>query len=170
MIEKHRKIWLNILLLTLLFTTVFSACQKVEQDENIEEVDLPGLVQQIYETKDPELSLDGAYIDLEDKDALSYYTGLSSSEKIKEVYFSEPQINAQAYSLVLVKVKDRADVEDIAKEMKENINTAKWVCANADDLSVATSGNLVFLCMMSSDFNEFMTSAEMAEAFKEAAP
>lgn len=168
--EQFSKTWLNILLVILLMTTVFTACQKNEENTTAEPVDLPELVQKIYEIKDPQLSLDGASVDLDDEDALRYYTGLSSADKIEEVYFSEPQINAQAYSLVLVKVKDQADVEDIATEMKENINTSKWVCATADDLTVTTKGNLVFLCMMSSDFNEFMTSAEMAEAFKEAAP
>ena len=44
------------------------------------------------------------------------YTGLSSNENIDAVVVSEPMIGSQAYSLVLVKVKDGQDAIILERE------------------------------------------------------
>ena len=49
-------------------------------------------------------------------------------------------MSSQAYSLVLVKVKDGVDANNIAKTMSEKIDTRKWICVSAEKL-YATSSN-----------------------------
>lgn len=104
-------------------------------------------------------------VDLSNADAVKSYTGLSSTDKISEALVSEAMIGSQAYSLVTVRVKDPADAEAVAKEMKEGINPAKWICVNADDLRVAASGDVVMLIMVSTALSETVTAAEIVDAF-----
>lgn len=91
-------------------------------------------------------------VDKEDEFALSSYTGLSNAENIDFIVASEPMMSSQAYSFVLVKVTDGADVDAIKQEMFDNINTRKWICVSAEKLYVTNSGNLICLIMSSSEW------------------
>ena len=55
--------------------------------------------------------LNTTVVDVNDSNALKYNTGLDSNEGIELVVVSEPMMSSQAYSLVLVKIKDGTDVE-----------------------------------------------------------
>ena len=104
-------------------------------------------------------------VDLSDVDAVKAYTGLDSVDQIIEAAVCEPMISSQAYSLVLVKVKDATEAESVADAMKTGINPAKWVCVEADDLDVVTVGDYVLLAMMSSEFAEDATAKDVTDAF-----
>ena len=49
--------------------------------------------------------------------------------------------------------------------MKNGINPRKWICVEADDIASAYAGNVVMLFMVSSDFADTVTSAQMVDAF-----
>ena len=61
-------------------------------------------------------------------------------------------IGSQAYSFVLVKVKDGTDADSIAKQMSENIDTRKWICVEAEKLYATSVDNLAVLVMSSDEW------------------
>ena len=128
---------------------------------------LSEIIDMIYEKKPVEISVMTSSVDLTNADMLKYNTGLDSADKIKEAAVSEAMIGSQAYSLVLVRVNDSADAADVAQSMKDGINTAKWICGQADDLQVSAYNDLVLLIMVDSQLSDTVTSAEITDAFKE---
>lgn len=83
-------------------------------------------------------------------DSYTYYTGLADDSKVADLLVSESMIGAQAYSLVLVTVKDGEDVNAVADEMLGGIDQRKWMCVEADLIRVVTNGNTVMLVMIDS--------------------
>ena len=130
--------------------------------------ELTAMIDKIYENKPVELMLATIPVDIADPDALASYTGLQDASKIKDVVVSEPMMGSQAYSLVLVKVNDSADAEAIADEMKAGIDPRKWICVEADDLKVATCGDVVMLFMVSTQLADTVTSDQIVTAFEAA--
>ena len=116
--------------------------------------DMQNMINTIYEGVEAELppTLNTQVVDISNVDILKSYTGLSSNENIDAVVVSEPMIGSQAYSLVLVKVKDGQDANDIAKEMSENIDTRKWICVEAEKLYATSQDNLAVLIMASDEW------------------
>lgn len=118
---------------------------------------LPGTMEEnvnkIIERNPPEFMGGLMPVDLQDTTAeglemFKSYTGLDSSEKIKDIAVYEPMMGSQAFSLVLVRVTDAADAKGIAQQMKENINPRKWICAMADEVMAAGYGDVVMFVML----------------------
>ena len=82
--------------------------------------------------------------------ALKNYTGLDSAEKLTDAAVYEPMTGSQAFSLVLVRVTDSADAQTVARQMKDNINPRKWICAGADQVMAAGYGDVVMFIMVDS--------------------
>jgi hypothetical protein len=80
-----------------------------------------------------------------------YFLGKAGIE-FKEALASEPVMQPGAYSLVLVRVKEGADVEKIKKDIKENVNPQKWICVGVkkENVIVDSIGDVVFLVMSDS--------------------
>ena len=116
--------------------------------------DMQNMINTIYEGVEAELppTLNTQVVDISNLDILKSYTGLSLNENIDAVVVSEPMIGSQAYSLVLVKVKDGQDANAIAKEMSENIDTRKWICVEAEKLYATSQDNLAVLIMASDEW------------------
>ncbi len=81
-----------------------------------------------------------------------YFTGLSDSSNVKFAVVSEPLMNAQAYSLVVLKVKDVSKIESMKQEMYDNIDMAKWICVSAEKLYITNSDDIIFMVMASDDW------------------
>ncbi len=126
-----------------------------------------GLISELYQIKQPELMLGSITVDLQDQDNLQYYTGLTDSSLVKDVAVSEAMMSSQAYSLVLVQVKDPADAKLVAEEMLAGIDPVKWICVEADDLQIVTQGDIVMLFMVSSSLSDTVTSQDMVAAFEQ---
>ena len=90
-------------------------------------------------------------IDVKNIDEVTSYTGLTSNDNIESIVVSVPLITAQAYSVVIVKVKDNADVEKIKQEMLDNIDMRRWICVSAEQLYITNSGNVIFSVMTDKD-------------------
>ncbi len=112
-----------------------------------------------------DLPLGTIEIDLADPDALMMFTGLSSADKISAAAASESMMGAQAYSLVVVKVKDAKDAEAVATEMMNGTDQRKWICVEADDLRVAAAGDTVVLMMIGSAHADVATAKDIIDAF-----
>lgn len=114
--------------------------------------DLTALVDKVYEGLEIEMPmLMTQAIDVTDSDMVKYVTGLGNVDDVEYVVASEPMMTSQAYSLVLVKVKDGANIEKMAKTMNENIDARKWICVTAEKVYTTTSGNVICLVMSRED-------------------
>lgn len=114
--------------------------------------DLSALVDTIYEGEENLYgSLATMEIDLTDEYAIKSYTGLDSADSLEYGVVSEPMMSSQAYSLVLVKTKDGVNTDEIAKEMNEGIDQAKWICVSAEKVYTTSSGNIICLVMAEED-------------------
>lgn len=145
-----------------------TACGKAAANEVSKgpEGEVTEIINQIYEQKNVDLPLQTTKLDLTDANGLSYNTGLKDATLIEEAAVSEPMMSSQAYSLVLVRVKDSKDSETVAKEMMDGIDQSKWICVTADDLKVTGSGDVVLLVMASTDLSDTVTTDQMIDAFK----
>ena len=112
-----------------------------------------------------ERQVDGILISCNDADALKMFTGLSSADKISGAAASEAMMGSQAYSLVVVKVKDAKNAETVLEEMVNGIDQRKWICVEADDLSAAAVGDVVVLMMVDSEYADTITSKDVIDAF-----
>lgn len=127
--------------------------------------DLLALVDKIYEGQESELSsLQSQVVDITDSNFVQYYTGLESGTNLEYVVASEPLMTSQAYSLVLVKVKDGVSADEVAKEMSEKVDTRKWICVEAEKLYVTSSGDIICLMMSTEEmakpiYEKFVTLA-----------
>ena len=99
-------------------------------------------------------------VDIKNIDEVTSYTGLKTNDGIESIVVSVPLITAQAYSVAVVKVKERADVEKIKQEMLDNIDMRRWICVSAEQLYITNSGNVIFSVMADKDiakavYNDF---------------
>ena len=116
------------------------------------EEDLTILVDQIYADLSIEMPmLMTMPVDTTDAESVKYLTGLENGENVEFAVVSEPMMSSQAYSMVLVKAKNGADVDAMAKSMNENIDERKWICVTAEKIYTATSGNVICLVMSNPD-------------------
>lgn len=110
--------------------------------------DLSKLIDNIYAKQTMEMPmLMTQALDMEDEETLKYMTGLEDVSDLEYVVASEPMMSSQAYSLILAKVKEDADVEKIAKEMNENVDIRKWICVAAEMVYTTSYDDVVFLVM-----------------------
>lgn len=124
--------------------------------------DLTALVDQIYAGVSSEMPmLMTMPVDTTDADAVKSFTGLDSAENIEYAVASEPMMSSQAYSMVLVKVKNGVDADAVAKTMNENVNERKWICVTAEKIYSVASGDVVCLVMSNPD-----TAKTVFESFK----
>ena len=127
--------------------------------------DLTALVDRIYEGLDVEMPMVFTQaLEVTDAETVQAFTGLENGDNIEYLVASEPLMSSQAYSLVLVKVKDGVNANEIAKTMNDNINTRKWICVTAEKVCTTSSGNVVCLVMTEKNlattiYNKFKTLA-----------
>ena len=75
-----------------------------------------------------------------------------------------PMMSSIAYEVVLVEVPEGTDAEAVADQMRENLNPRKWVCVEAEETWVKTSGQYVVSVMTFKDMAD-QTSANYDQLF-----
>lgn len=157
-----------VVLVALIVVAVFviNNNKKTPSNLNINNVEeLTALVDKIYEGVTIEMPmLQTMPVDMADVDAVKSFTGLDSAENLEYVVYSEPMMSSIAYSLVLVKVKDGANVDSIAKAMNDNVDARKWICVTAEKVYSTSSGDIACLVMSNESlaknvFSSFKTQA-----------
>ncbi len=159
---------ISIILLAAMALTLTACSNTPAEPEKPQGADLSGvsleeIINKIYENKPTELPLMSMPVDTADADALAAFTGISDASLVKEAMVSESMIGSQAYSMVLVRVNDAAKAGDVAQMMLDNINPAKWICVEADDIDAAVYGDLVMFMMLHSELG---AAADYVAAFK----
>lgn len=141
---------------------VSTAEDGVSDDMGVAEVaepdsELSAMVDSIYEAYPVELMMmQTTAIDLNDEAWLTYNTGLDAEQAalVDAGVKSESMTGSQAYTLVLLRVKDPADAQTIADTMLEKMDPARWVCVMADKMRVATFDDKVLFVMTSSELTD----------------
>ena len=82
------------------------------------------------------------------KENQEYYLG-NVSFNYQEALASEPVMSSIAHSVVLIRLKDTKNIENIKKEIKEKVDPNKWICVGVEDKNVivVSKGNLILLVM-----------------------
>lgn len=93
---------------------------------------------------------------------VEYYLG-STDIEYSEALASESGVGSIAHSVVLLRVKDGADVEKVKETIKEKVNPRKWICVGVEkeDLIIKNKGDLVILIMVEDED----TRATLEEGF-----
>jgi len=99
-------------------------------------------------------ALETREIDITDEFAFTSATGLTSNDNVEAVVVSEPFISAQAYSAVMVKTTENANVEEMKQEMFHKIDTRKWICVSAEKVWTTNYGNIIFLVMSNEEWGK----------------
>jgi len=107
-------------------------------------------------------------IDLTDKSEdglwnIKYNTGLDNADNITDAAVFGPMMGSMAFSMVMVRTAEGADVKAVAESMKTGIDPRKWICVEADDLQVVSYGDIVMLIMVDSTSGQ--TSQSFVDAF-----
>ena len=100
-------------------------------------------------------------INPKDSELVSSYTYLTDPSIITSLVVAEPIMSSQAYLALIFKVKDNVNVEEVKKELLENIDMNRWICVSADVLYITNNGNTIFAVMSFEDwatpvYNEFV--------------
>jgi len=144
------------LLMALVMVLSLAACGAGGADNKTVSGTLPEIIDRIYENAD----LDAETRDFVDSDvygpvtmeidaeSMIYYFGVEIPDA-EEAVFSEPMMNANPFSVCLVRVKDGTDVETLKKDIKANADPRKWICVGVEDsdVRVESIGNVVLLVM-----------------------
>ena len=118
------------------------------------DAELAEMVDKIYEAYPVELMMPTtSALDLSDESWLTYNAGLTleQGELVDAGVLSESMTGSQAYSLVLLRLKDAADAQTVADAMLENINPAKWVCVMANVQRVVAFDDKVLYVMANTE-------------------
>lgn len=140
------KLFRKIIFVVMIFavTLLMTGCGNQNIEGTLEEI-----MTKVYEGV-PEDSRPMMLTNMEVTDEnIEYYLG-SSDIEYTEALASEPAISSIAHSVVLVRVKDGADVEKVKSTIKEKVNPRKWLCVGVeeDDVIIKNKGDLVILIMV----------------------
>ena len=139
-----------------------------ETDENAQpapDAELSDMVDAIYKIQPVELmGMETTAIDLTDETWYGYLAGLTADNvgKVDAAVISEPMTGSQAYSLVLLRLRDKADAREIADSMEENISMRKWVCVEADKARVVSFDDKLLYVMADSELVDVDLLADAA--------
>lgn len=147
-----RKILLLIMALVTLVSLTSCKGTNDNKSDNIQG-SLEEIMDKIYETADLEDDFrnyveNGMMLEEVDTERAEYFLGKSDIE-FDEAIASEPMIQPGAYSLVLLRAKEGADIEKIKSDIKDNANPNKWICVgvNEENIIVDSIGDIIFLVM-----------------------
>lgn len=146
---------LTALLLAFILLLSCAACGSGNSTDSGKTISgtLPEIIDRLYDTVDVDdeqrdfLKNNVGTVEIT-KDRSEYYFGVENLD-FEEAVASEPFINAIAFSICLMRVKDGTDIEELKAEIRRSANPAKWICVdvNPNDVRVESVGDLVLLIM-----------------------
>lgn len=135
-----------------LLVLIFGIFIKLNSNKQVSTInsasDMKKMLKTIYSNAKTDLpSLNTEKVNLSNTGMVTSYTGLKTANDIDLLVVSEPSINAQAYLVAVIKVKDNVDVEKVKTEIYDNIDMRRWICVSAEKLYITNNGNVIFLVM-----------------------
>lgn len=140
-----KKFSLIIMVMACLFLT---ACGSKVKEQNVEGT-LDEIMDKVYvNVPEDERPMGLSKIEVNDEN-IEGFLGTSDIE-YDEILASEPMVSSIAHSVVLIRVKDNADIEGIKTKIKDNINPRKWVCVGVepDEVIIENKGNLIIVIVV----------------------
>ena len=148
---KKKNLIICAVVVLIILAVIIGIAVKSNNNENIKiesTANMKNLIDSIYKNANVELpSLETNEIDMSDNYTVSTYTGSQDNSNIESIIVSEPLISSQAYSLVVMKLKNSADVEKVKQNIYDNVNMSKWICVSAEKLYITNYNNIVFYVM-----------------------
>lgn len=139
------KLFKRISLILGVFTCVFliTACGEKNVEGSLEDL----MTKMYAEFKEDELPMGLENMEVNDENIESF---LGAKVEYESVLARESMIGSIAHSVVLVRTKDNANIEEIKSTIKEKVNPRKWVCVGVEkeDVIVENRGNLIVLIMV----------------------
>ena len=135
---------LSLIIIMLVAAVVLTGCGNKNIEGSLEDI-MTKLYSGIPEDQRPMMLMN---VEVNEEN-VEYYLGTTDIE-YEEALASESGIGAIAHSVVLVRVKDGANVEDVKEKIEKSINPRKWVCVGVEeeDVIVESKGNLVVLILI----------------------
>ena len=149
----------KILLLLLICATTLSltGCGSKNVEGSLEEI-----MEKVYsKIPDDERPMMLGNIEVTEEN-IEYYIGTKDIE-YEEILASEPGIGSIAHSVVLIRMKENADISAANQKILESVNPRKWICVEVpeDQVIVRNKGNLIILIMVADE----NTRAKIEEGF-----
>ena len=140
-------------------TFLVTGCGNKNVEGSLEEI-MTKLYSSIPEDERP-MMLQNTKVDSEN---IEYYLG-SKDISFEEALASESAVGSIAHSVVLVRTKKNANIDEIKTKIKDSVNPNKWVCVGVEkeDLVVENKGDLIVLIMV----EDKTTREKLVEQFNE---
>ena len=129
---------------------IFSGCTSSNVEGSLEEI-MDKVYADVYAgvADDQKPMLGRLNVSTDMSDNIEYYIGTRDIE-YKEIYASEPMMGSIAHSVVLVRMKEGANVKAAKEKILDTVNPRKWVCVGVEkeDVIVKNKGDLIILIMV----------------------
>lgn len=88
------------------------------------------------------------------KENAERYIG-STDIEYEEAVASENMVGSIAHSVILLRAKDGADIEDLKVQLKNSINPRKWICVwvEDEDVIIKNRGDLIIVIIVKDEDN-----------------
>ena len=144
---------LLLLLLVCTTTLTLTGCGNKNVKGTLEEI-MEKVYSDVYAgvADDEKPMLGNINVSTDMQDNIPYYIGTDAIE-YEEILASEPMMGSIAHSVVLVRMKDRADIELAKQRILDTVDPRKWICVEVpkEDVIVKNKGNLIILIMVADE-------------------
>ena len=144
-----KKVLLVIIMFVLCLT--LTGCKDKNVEGSLEEI-----MTKVYSTlkqDETPMMLTNTQITEENVEA---YLG-TADIKFKEALASESATGSIAHSVVLIRVDEKTNVEQVKEKIENSVNPRKWICVEAEEVEVESKGNLILLEMSNEKTAEKIT-------------
>lgn len=142
----------KVLMLTAIFsiTLLFAGCGSTEKVEG----KLEDLMAKVYKDLPKEQTPMFLENHVVNEENIEYYLGTKDID-YSEALASESGVGSVAHSVVLVRVKEDADIEKTKETIKKNIDPRKWICVGIerDEVVIKNIGDLIIVIIEQDEEN-----------------
>ncbi|MBR7142768.1 MAG: hypothetical protein IKD06_04435 [Clostridia bacterium] len=149
-----KKTWKSVACLSAALLLVLSAACTSRLVLSTPEGSLEEILDRLYETVEIDEGMkgwlrEGLATEPITAEKAEYFLGIPLPDSVVEGIASEPVMSGSAFSVCLLRVKDGTDTEALAKQIRNNVNTFKWVCVGVEKENVRTlcAGNVILLAV-----------------------
>lgn len=138
---------IGLLLLSFVLIISLTGCGKTEHIEG----NLTDLMAKIDTNLEEDIKSRLMTIEIDDENVANYLG--TNDIKFKEAIAEEHFTGSVAYSVILIRAEDNADIESMKTMIKENINPRKWICVwvEEDDVIIKNRGDLIIVIMVENE-------------------
>lgn len=138
-----------LVMCALVLLVTVTGCGKTENIEG----ELPDLMSKINSKLDEEWKSTLISIELDEENKANYLG--TNDISFKSAIVEEHMTGSVAYSVILIRAEENADIEAMKTKIKENINPRKWVCVwvEEDDVIIKNKGDLIIVIMVENEDN-----------------